>query len=184
MSPVKIKYTEEELVGLLKSRSKEAFEYLYDNYSSALFGIASKIVNSEEIAEDILQDAFVKIWNNIQNYNSEKGRLFTWLLNITRNTAIDHIRSLRFRQDQKNQKIENTVGIIDSNFNTVSKVDHIGLKEAVQKLRPEYVTIIEMSYFKGYTQEEISNELNIPLGTVKTRCRAALNELRSLMEVR
>ena len=82
---------ETELVMLLKQKSKVAFNYLYDNYSRALYGIILKIVETEEVAEDILQDVFVKIWNRIDSYDASKGKLFTWLLNVARNTGYSYI---------------------------------------------------------------------------------------------
>ena len=90
------KYSEEELVNLLKQNNKAAFSYLYDHYSGALFGIILKIVNQdEETSEDVLQDVFIKIWKKIATYDSTKGTLFTWMLNIARNTAIDKVRTFK-----------------------------------------------------------------------------------------
>src|SRR3712207_4079549 len=83
--------TEKELVRLLRQREKRGFTLLYDHYSSALYGIIRKIVRSEELAQDVLQDAFVKIWRGIDSYDASKGTLFTWILNVARNTAIDRV---------------------------------------------------------------------------------------------
>ena len=174
---------ESELVLNLKQQSKVAFNYLYDNYSPALYGIILKIVENEEVAQDILQEVFIKIWNKIDSYDSSKGKLFTWLLNVARNSAIDHLRSLPHKQSLQNRKIDASVGIIDKSHNTASKIDQIGLKEVVGKLAPEYKMLIDLAYFKGYTQDEIAKEFNIPLGTVKTRTRSALNQLRQLLDV-
>ena len=98
------KYSEEELIYLLKNRDQPAFSYLYDNYSGALFGIIYKMLEDRELAEDVLQEAFVKIWNNFSNYDSLKGRLFTWMLNITRNLTIDTVRSKGIQEAGKNPK--------------------------------------------------------------------------------
>jgi RNA polymerase sigma-70 factor (ECF subfamily) len=87
------KYSEDELIRLLKIKEPSAFSYLYDNYSGALFGIIYKMLDDRQLAEDVLQEAFVKIWNSFSNYDSLKGRLFTWMLNIARNLTIDTIRS-------------------------------------------------------------------------------------------
>ena len=91
--PEIIKYSEEELVAQLQNRNQQAFAYLYDNYAAALNGIIYRLVEDKELAEDILQEAFVKIWNNFSSYDSAKGRLFTWMLNLTRNLTIDTLRS-------------------------------------------------------------------------------------------
>lgn len=168
---------------LLKGKDTEAFNVLYDNYSAALYGVISRIVESEATAQDILQDVFVKIWKRIDSYDSTKGRLFTWMLNIARNTAIDELRSAQHKQGIKNHTIEDSVNTINSSQSTSIKTDQIGLKETVLKLKSEYKLIIDLLYFKGYTQEEVSQEFNIPLGTVKTRTRAALTDLRKLLDV-
>ncbi len=173
---------ESELVALLKKKSKVAFDYLYDNYSVVLYGIILKIVNTEEVAEDILQEVFIKIWNKTDSYDATKGRLFTWMLNIARNSAIDHTRSMQHKQSLQNRKIDPSVGIIDKSQNTTSKIDHIGLKNVIDKLAPEYKMLIDLAYFKGYTQDEIAKEFKIPLGTVKTHTRSALNQLRKLLD--
>ncbi len=169
---------EDELVTLLMSRDKDAFRILYDNYSSTLYGIVLKIVGSAEVAEDVLQESFVKIWKNISSYDKTKGRLFTWLLNITRNTAIDKLRAKH--EKYQIQSIDDSVYQVDKQSSATMKVDHIGVKQSVQQLKPEHRIIIDMAYYGGYTQEEISEELKIPLGTVKTRMRNAIIELRKI----
>lgn len=181
--PQKIKIPENELVKKLKAKEEEAFRILYDNYSSALYGIILRIVKEEEIANDVMQDSFIKIWKNIAAYDSTKGKLFTWIINIARNTALDEIRSLQFRHSVQNQKIDDSVHMIDLNKNVKTKEDHIGLKETITSLKPEHEVIVNLLYFKGYTQEEVSKELQIPLGTVKTRARAAISKLRELFNL-
>lgn len=153
---------------------------LYDNYSNALYGIILKIVRSEEVAEDVLQDAFVKIWKNVTSYDASKGTLFTWILNVARNTAIDRIRSQDYKNTAKIQSIDNHVGIASGQSNHQIHVDHIGLEKIVAGLKPEHQIIIEYIYFKGFTQAEVAETLDIPLGTVKTRVKSAINHLREL----
>jgi RNA polymerase sigma-70 factor, ECF subfamily len=177
------KIEEEELVGLLKQKDSDAFTYLYDHYSDALYGIVFRIVNNEEIAQDILQEVFLKIWKNLSNYDPAKGRLFTWLLNLTRNYAIDQYRSREFRQQAKNQNLEDSVNAVDKLMQGGIKMDHIGLKDTVSKLKPEYIQVIDLLYFKGYTHDEVAKEFNIPLGTVKTRIRSAIIQLRERLAV-
>lgn len=174
-----MKYTEQDLVQLLKQKEKDAFSYLYDNYSAALYGIVLRVLNQdEETAQDILQEAFVKIWKNIDNYDTSKGTLFTWMLNIARNTAIDKLRSIK---RVSIQSIDDNVHSVNEQHQTLTREDDIGVKDVLKKLRPEYKVVIDMAYFGGYTQEEISDELKMPLGTVKTRTRAALTELRNFL---
>lgn len=170
--------SEEELVLSLRHREKIAVEALYDMYSASLFGVISRIINDTTIAEDVLQETFVKIWHSFSSYNTEKGRLFTWMVNIARNLAIDKIRSKDFKNQNKNQDIENNVTFIDAQRNTVYKPELMGVKNLVQTLKPEQKLIIELVYFKGYTHVEAAEELGIPLGTIKTRLRMAIQELR------
>lgn len=178
----KVKYSEEELTALLSKQDKDAFSYLYDNYSGALYGVLIRMVYEEEVAQDLLQETFVKIWKSYSSYNSERGRLYTWMFNIARNLAIDHKRSKSFKSDEKNQSIDISVSAINRSQKTVFNIDRIGLKEIVEKLKPESQQVINLLYYGGYTQEEVANELKMPLGTVKTRTRTALIELRKLIE--
>lgn len=178
----KLKYTEEELVALVRDRNTEAFKSLYDNYSAALYGVVLKVVEIEEQAQDILQDTFVKIWKNFSSYDASKGKLFTWMLNIARNTAIDSLRSKQGKMESKIQSIDDSVYQVNAQTNVTTSVDQIGLKDVLKKLKNEHLILIELVYFKGYTQDEISKELNMPLGTVKTRIRTALNQLREILK--
>ena len=181
MSKRRTLIAEADLVALLQRRDQRGFALLYDNYSAALYGIILKIVRTEEVAADVMQDAFVKIWRNIDSYHSGKGTLFTWILNVARNTAIDKIRSQDFQQTSQNQSLDHFVGIVEQENPVDLQVDAIGLRRVVAGLRPEHRTLIELIYFQGYTQAEVSEELNIPLGTVKTRIKTALTQLRSLI---
>jgi len=174
----KISLSEEELVLALQRRENIAAEALYDMYSASLFGVIVRIVNDETLAEDILQDTFVKIWNSFSSYSTEKGRLFTWMVNIARNLAIDKIRSKDFKNQTKNQELENNVTFIDEQRNTVYKPELLGVKDLVEQLKPEQKSILNLVYFKGYTHVEAADELGVPLGTIKTRLRTAIAQLR------
>lgn len=180
MAPA-IKYSEEQLIEKLKSQDADAFSYLYDNYSGAIYGTIVRMIPEEEVAQDLLQETFVKIWKSFLMYNAEKGRLYTWMVNIARNLAIDHKRSRTFKSSEKNQDIDKSVSAINRSQKSVFNIDRIGLKDIVQKLKPESQQMIDLLYYGGYTQEEVAKELNMPLGTVKTRTRTALIELRKLM---
>jgi len=96
-----IKYSEEELVSRLLQKDQQAFSYLYDNYAGALNAVIYRIVEEKELAEDILQEAIIKIWNNFTSYNKSKGRLFTWMVNITKNLSIDTVRSKGYKKQKK-----------------------------------------------------------------------------------
>ena len=141
------------------------------------------MVEAKEVAEDILQEAFVKIWNNFSNYNSTKGRLFTWMLNITRNLAIDTIRSKGYKKQAKIRSDENSVDNFIDNTASTEYFDSLGIRKHLSRLKNDQKQIIDLAYFSGFTQEEIAKQLSIPLGTVKTRMRAAIMELRKLLQV-
>jgi RNA polymerase sigma factor (sigma-70 family) len=176
MPALQTKYTEAELVMLLKQRQQPAFNYLYDNYSGALFTIISNIINDRDLAADVLQEVFVKIWKQIETYDETKGRLFTWMMNVARNASIDVLRSKDFKNSQQNRELNE--GVYEAGGSTETKTDQIGLRKVVRQLKEEHRVLVELSYFEGYTQDEISKMLNIPLGTVKTRLRTALTQLR------
>lgn len=163
---------------MLVSGDKNVMEHLYDMYSGALYGICLKIVKDSEIAQDVLQDSFIKIWKNGGKYEPSKGRLFTWMLNIARNTAIDHLRSKAMKYEIQN--IDNNVSVIERENAQTLNVDTIGLKQHLDRLRKEDREVIDLAYFGGFTQEEVAEKLSIPLGTVKTRARRALTDLRKL----
>ena len=94
--------TQDELLVLIHKKDEKAFTYLYDMYSKSLFSVINVLVKNREEAEDVLQEVFVKIWKNIDSYNESKGRFYTWILNIARNTSIDKLRSKNFNDSQKN----------------------------------------------------------------------------------
>jgi RNA polymerase sigma factor (sigma-70 family) len=170
------KYNEDFLYSELKNRSRKAFEYLYDNYSPALYGVIKNILQDEESAHDALQETFVKIWNSFHTYDPAKSRLYTWMLNVARNHAIDKLRQQNNRQQKD---LKNDKDYVAGHSNTPAPViEGIGLKKLVESLEQEQKVIIDLLYFKGFTQSEAAEQLNIPLGTVKSRVRLAMNKLR------
>ena len=178
--PEIVKYTEAELVALLKERHQNAFGYLYDHYSGALYNVILAIVPQREQASDVLQEVFVKIWRMSESYDATKGRLFTWMMNIARNASIDVVRSKGYQNSQQNREL--TEAVYESGGSTATNIEKIGLRKLVHALKDDYKVLVELSYFEGFTQDEISKMLNIPLGTVKTRLRAALLQLRELVK--
>lgn len=163
------------LIFRLKNHDHAAIGELYDRYGAALFGAIMRIVQHREIAEQVLQDTFVKAWRNGSSYDEGKGRLFTWLLNIARNTAIDATRSAHFQKSKKTDSID---VIVYSPGEESINPDTIGVRDMLGQLDDKYRLLIELVYFKGYTQEEVAEETGIPLGTVKTRLRYAISALR------
>ena len=169
----------QHIIRLLKEKDKKAISILYDSYAATLNGVIVRIVQSEEIAQDVLQETFVKIWKNGPRYDSSKGTLFTWMLNIARNTAIDKTRSASFKNKGKIQALDKSVYNIKG---TGINPDQIGLRNMLDSLDPKYKQIMELVYFQGYTQKEISDELDLPIGTIKSRVRIGLRELRKFFD--
>ena len=105
--------TQEEILPLILQKNDKAFTTLYSMYNKSLFAVISNLINEQEEAEDVLQEVFVKIWKNIESYNEAKGRFYTWIVNIARNTAIDKLRSKGFNNSQKNLSSDNFVHLLD-----------------------------------------------------------------------
>ena len=166
-----------EMVTALKQRSTKGFNMLYDNYAPVLYGVVCRIVNDPATAEDILQDVFVKVWHNIEQYSAEKGSFFTWLMSIARNTAIDYLRWGQFKQSLKKQPIAENEHV-DEKRETDVNMDIPAIHGSIARLEPKYRIIIDLVYIKGYTHEQTAGMLALPLGTVKTRARMALQILK------
>lgn len=175
--------TQEEILSLIHKKDEKAYTLLYDMYAKSLFAIISNLLKEKEEAEDVLQEVFVKIWKNIDSFSESKGRFYTWMLNIARNSAIDKLRSKGFNNGKKNLSSDNFVYLMDDSNKLNHKIDSIGIQEFVKKLKPKCIQIIDLLFFKGYTQQEASDELEIPLGTVKTQNRNCINDLRNFLRV-
>ena len=175
--------TQEELIPLILKKDERAFTIMYDMYSKSLFSVISNLIKDTEDAEDVLQEVFIKIWKNIDSYNQNKGRFYTWILNISRNSAIDKLRSKGHNNSLKNLSSDNFTHLLDDSNKLINRIDTIGIQEFVKKLKPKCIQLIELLFFQGYTQQEASDELEIPLGTVKTQNRNCINDLRTYLKV-
>ena len=166
-----------DIIQLLLDKNEKAIDLIYDDYGPNLYGYILKMMDDEIVAQDILQESFIKIWKNAQQYDPKKSRLFTWLLTICRNTAIDRLRSIKNKREKKNQMAEQVV--YNEKISSLN-VDHLDLKEKVAGLEDKYKSIIDVLFFMGMTQKEASDFLEIPIGTVKSRLRIALRELQKI----
>ena len=171
----------DDIILSMQQGDEGSFSQLYDMYNEAIFGIIYSIVLDKAIAQEVLQDVFIKIWNKRTAYDVNKGRFFTWILNIARNTSIDQIRSKAFKNEKKNLSTSNFVDILKTSDSLNSRMDALGIKKFIDKLKPTCVSIIDLLFFKGFTQVDAAKELDIPLGTLKTRNRNCLKELRTLV---
>ncbi|UWX53738.1 sigma-70 family RNA polymerase sigma factor [Maribacter litopenaei] len=172
----------EQLVEKFREKDMSAFETLYGMYADNICGVINTIVRNEARSQEICQDVFVKIWDNATTYNASKGRFFTWILNIARNAAIDEIRSRSYKNEKKNLSADYFVSVLESKEEeSVDTMETKGLRKLVKTLKKKCVQLIELLYFRGYTQKEAAEELAIPVGTVKTRNRSCISKLRENM---
>ncbi|GAA3922990.1 RNA polymerase sigma factor [Hymenobacter algoricola] len=168
--------TEEALVQRLYARDETAMTLFYDAYGKALHSTIWRIVKQEQLAQDVLQESMVKIWFSFASYDAQRGRLFTWALNVCRNVAIDHIRTKRHQAAVRTEELEKSMAQHQAAPPTFQP-EHIGLRELVARLSPADQHLIDLLYFNGFTQAEAAHELAIPLGTIKTRARKAIGAL-------
>jgi RNA polymerase sigma-70 factor (ECF subfamily) len=175
--------TQEELLPLIYKKDDKAFTIFYDTYAKSLLGVISAFLKDQEEAEDALQEAFIKIWKNIETYDESKGRLFTWIVTMARNTAIEKLGSKNNTTNIKNLTTDNFVHLLDSYGAKNTKIDTIGIQEFVKKLKPKCIKMIDLLFFKGFSQQEASEELDIPLGTMKNQNRNCIQELRTLLQL-
>lgn len=169
--------TEQKIIAYLQKKDKRALNLLYENYSNSLYGVILKITVNEEVAQDALQETFIKVWKNASKYDPKKAKLFTWLFRIARNTAIDKLRSYNNRYHKEVQIETSNVYILPTtNFNE----DVMDIKRHVGTLEKKYQIVLDALFFQGMTQQEASEELNIPLGTIKSRLKIGLRELKKV----
>ena len=171
-------YTEEELIAALQNGDRYSFEKLYDRFAAVLYGSILKWIKDAQVAENLLQDVFVKAWSNRHSYDAEKGRLFTWLYNIARNVCIDYYRSRQFKKGRTAMLSEDISALFPHSKLVNQMPDTIGVRKLLNRLRYEEKQVVELMYFKGLTQKEIAGLMNMPLGTVKTRMSMAIKNLR------
>ncbi|TWO34304.1 RNA polymerase sigma factor [Seonamhaeicola sediminis] len=168
---------EKEIVKLLELGDKKAISLLYENYADALYGVIKKVISDDETAQDVLQESFVKIWRYAKKYDATKAKLFTWLYRIAYNTAIDKVRSLK-NKSGKEVQIETSV-VYTFTADSINQ-DVLDIKKHLKTLDEKYQIVINALFFEGMTQQEASDELDIPLGTIKSRLKIGLRELKKI----
>lgn len=173
--------TEDEtlLIERLLARDEEAMRMMHARYAKNLLAVVRRLVRDEALAQDVLQEAWLKVWLSMASYDARRGRLFTWLARVCSNHAIDVLRSQRYRFHRQNQSLEAT-GAAQVPAPASFQPEHIGVRELTGQLKPRQREVIDLLYFGGCTQAETAQELGIPLATVKTRARAALLVLATL----
>ncbi|MEZ5023747.1 MAG: sigma-70 family RNA polymerase sigma factor [Chitinophagales bacterium] len=174
---------QQPLIVRFQNKDTKAFEELYKMYAKSMHGVIFKIIKDESVTEEVLQDVFLKAWKKSHTYHPKKGRLFTWLINIARNAAIDKLRSKGFKKSKLNVDAATLLDNFHSHENLDSKVNSIGLQTFVNQLEYKYKNLIDLLYFKGYTHKEAAEEMQLPIGTIKTNNRKGIFALRKLLAV-
>jgi RNA polymerase sigma factor (sigma-70 family) len=178
VKPLRVNLKEKELIDELKAGNSIYLEKLYDLYAPALFGIISKLIKYDDLAEDILQETFVKTWKSINKFDPQKGKLFTWMARIAHNAAIDFLREQAGVRKLKTLGIDMVFFQVEKNYPVNYNTDTIGVRELINVLPQLQKQILDLIYFQGYTQVEVSDRLQIPLGSVKSKLRYAILLLR------
>jgi RNA polymerase sigma-70 factor (ECF subfamily) len=177
---------DEDLISLVEAADAEAFATLYDRHSRAAFSLAYRMMGERQASEDLMQDAFLKVWRSAKSYRAERGSVRTWILSIVHNRGIDQIRSQASRR-RTQDKIEASAPRSQPSeafAETLRNSQRDQVREALNTLPPEQLKILELAYFSGYTHVEISDLLRLPLGTVKGRMRLGLKKIRDYFESR
>lgn len=173
---INMKMNEDLLIQGLKARKSESFDYLLKNYSYSIKAIIAGYLKNEQDQEDLLQEVWLKIWKGIHKYNERKAGLYCWMATIARNLCIDTLRKFKTRKtDEKKdlETLENT-----SYFSTIQKDEHIGIEDLLDDMKDKELPVARLFFYEGYTHNEISEELDIPVGTSKSRLRSGLNSIR------
>lgn len=162
----------------MRASDPKGLRAAYDKYGRALYGVIVRIVKEPGLAEEILQDTFMKLWTKIERYDPDKSVLFTWLMSVARNSALDAVRLKKYEHQRKTDSLDITVHDSVGNADEGASMD---VSTLAKKLDEKYSVLLDLMYLQGYSQSEISDELDIPLGTVKTRLRSAMSQLRDTL---
>ena len=171
---------QDQILALLRAQDPRGMELLYEHYGGALYSIVERILSQPEEAREVFHDCLMRVWQNIDSYDTGSGRLYTWMARIARNAAIDRTRSRSFKNRRKTDSTDVLVGKQDA-LSVSIPTDGIGVPKLLEQLDDQHRPIIELLFLKEYTQSEVAKTLGIPLGTVKTRSRRALQQLRKLL---
>ena len=180
--------TDDELMTGLIAGDISALEVLYDRYSTLVFSVSLRVLYDRQLAEDVTQEVFLRLWRRPQSFDPNRGRLLSWLMSVTRNRAIDERRRLARRlhtEDPADEPLPDrsqAAGADDPQLALALTELRWKVREAMQSLPAAQRQVIELGYFGGLTQVEIAERTGLPLGTVKTRVRLAMSKLRQQLQ--
>lgn len=178
---------DDRLVQALESRDERALEALFDRHGDYVYSVCLRMVGDVQLAEDLSQEVFMRLWRRPDLYDASRGRFLTWLLSVARNRAIDERRSRgrRFRFESppsiNSEEMLEVAPTEEERDVAVASEERVVVQRALAALPPEQRLAIQLAYFGGYTQQEIAEGLHQPLGTIKTRIRLGLQKLRTLL---
>jgi len=180
-------WTDVELLQKIAAGDRQALAELYDRYERMVYGLAWRLMQDAQLAEEIVQDVFTRVWQKGQSYDPDQGKFSTWLLQVTRNRALDVLKSRKRRQQETLQDDAQWRDVRDEAPTTEDAVlvnlQRQEIRDALETLHEDQQAVIRWMYFQGLTQQEVSERYKIPLGTVKSRVRLALNRLKQTMEM-
>jgi len=174
----KLRLSEDKLIEGLKNMDGSAMSALYRMYSDSLYRVISTIVVIEEVAQDLLQETFIKIWKSFKQYDPGKGRLYTWMARLARNLSIDYLRSVNYRNYTVSENLSESTQQIDQKFQVSYNPELIGVKDMTNILNDDQRNALDLIYFKGYTHVQAAEELNITVGILRSRLQSSITELR------
>ncbi|CAN5247043.1 sigma-70 family RNA polymerase sigma factor [soil metagenome] len=175
---------DEDLISLVEAGDAEAFAGLYDRHGRSAYSLAYRMMGDRQAAEDLVQDSFIKVWRSAKSYRAERGSVRTWILSITHNRGIDHLRSTarRRRTQDRVERTAETAQQSEAFAETWRNSQRDQIRQALRTLPEEQLKILELAYYSGYTHAEIAEMLDIPLGTVKGRMRLGMKKIKSFFD--
>jgi len=175
--------TDLALMQAIQQKVLGALEELYDRHHGKALAVAYRVLEDRSLAEDVVQEAFLAVWRQPDGFRPERGNVRSWFYSIVRHRAIDLTRGGAFRRERLSiDEVEVESGAPDPWQQVSANIDQEQIKQAVETLPQEQMEVINLAYFRGHTQQEISEMIGAPLGTVKSRVRLAMQKLRDLLQ--
>lgn len=175
-----------KLMGAVRRHNKRALEVLHDRYFNRAVGVAFKVLRDEDLAQEVAQEAFWRVWQHADQFEGKRGTFTNWLFGIVRNLSIDELRRDRSAELPEDDELTDAPSYLITQDNLTDVVDerirYDSLRAAMQKLPPAQRQVLELAYFHGLTRREISSKLGEPLGTIHTRALLGMNKLRDMID--